>query len=379
MKKTISIIGPIGNFTYKGKEISGVQLADVIAAVSSTPNLKELTVEYDTPGGSVSVGKAIFSYLKSIQPRITVISKQIGDIGSIGTVAWFSGSKRIAAKGINPETKKPFQFMAHNPWTPHTEGNADEVQREVDALRITESEMTDFYAEQTGITKEGVAPLMKAEYSFPAERAVELKFATETYEAQNIAAYKPTQNQMTPKDKEKETLVDALLALIKGKKETPIAIAPPAALMGTPVMVNGVAAPDGLYTVVGGVVTALAEVPATAGADNPDNAGTADPAAAAASTKKLDEMIALMKEQPKAEVLIAAVNKLVDEKITGLKKQISGGGGHVPEGFNPNTAVADAKEWDRSFRANEHKAMKRDNPEKYKALYYAKYGKVPNL
>lgn len=37
-----------------------------------------------------------------------------------------------------------------------------------------------------------------------------------------------------------------------------------------------------------------------------------------------------------------------------------------------------AKEWDRSFKANEHVAMKRDNPRKWETLFVAKYGKKPN-
>lgn len=38
-----------------------------------------------------------------------------------------------------------------------------------------------------------------------------------------------------------------------------------------------------------------------------------------------------------------------------------------------------AREWDRSFKAGEHLAMRRENPEKYKKLFFAKYGKEANI
>lgn len=360
MKKTIGIIGPIGNFTYKGKEIHGVQLADIVAAVTSAKDLTELVVEYDTPGGEVSTGKSIYSYLKSIQPRVAVTSKQIGDIASIGTHIWFSGSKRLAMKG-----KK---FMAHFPYTPHAEGNADEVQEEVDALRMEQNEMVDFLVDQTGITKEGISPLMKKAYSFGDDRAVELKFATELYAPMKQAAYNP--NSTMDPNKEKDSWVDQLIAALKGgkKKDEHVAAAPPAELMGKPVQINGAAAPNGVYTVVGGVVTAMEPV-AEEKAE-----GAAPPAAA--DKAKLDEIVALLGKQPKQEEIVAAVAKLVDDKLVALKKTITTK--HVPEGYTPETSADDAKEWDRSFKANEHVALKKNDPEKYKKLFYAKYGRIPN-
>lgn len=357
MKRTIGIIGPIGSFEHNGKLINGIQLVDIVAQVSALPKeTTELVVEFDTPGGMKDVGMAIYNYLKSIQPRIQVTSKQIGDIGSIGTVAWFAGTKRIAMKGK--------EFMIHNPWTLSASGDASQMAKVSESLKYSEEEMISFYSEQTGITKEGIAPLMKAETSFGADKAVELKFATEVYSLTQIAAY-PNSNQNTSMEK---SLKEKLLALFG----VTVATAPPAELMGKPVTVDGKPAVDGKYTVVGGVVTLLEEAQATPAATPPG--GAAAPPAAMA------EVIALLKAQPSQEAAIAAAVKAAEDKLTleivALKKSIKTG--HVPAAFTPETKADDVKEWDRSFKANEHMAMRKDDPEKYQRIFYAKYGRMPN-
>jgi ATP-dependent protease ClpP protease subunit len=361
MKRTIGIIGPIGSFMFKGKEINGIELVDIVAQVSSLPKeTTELVVEYDTPGGRKDVGQAIYNYLKSIQPRIQVTSKQIGNIGSIGTVAWFSGTKRIAMKGK--------EFMIHNPWTAVT-GDAGAVQKVADELKTSEDEMAAFYSEQTGITKEGLAPLMKAETSFGADKAVELKFATEVYAPQSqVALHNQNNNAM------EKSLIDKILALL-GKAPV-VATAPPAELMGKPVLIDGKPAVDGKYTVVGGVITLLEEAPAASPAPAvPPGQGAAAPPAAMA------EIVALLKAQPSQEAAIAAAVKATEDKfkaeIVALKKSITTP--HVPAAFTPETKADDVKEWDRSWKANEHMAMKKEDPEKYQRIFYAKFGKMPNM
>lgn len=361
MKRTISIIGPIGSFEHQGKQINGIQLVDIVAQVTALPKeTTELVVEYDTPGGLKDVGLAIYNYLKSIQPRIAVTSKQIGDIGSIGTVAWFSGTKRMALKGK--------EFMIHNPWTMHAAGDAAAMAKVSESLKTTEDEMAAFYSEQTGITKEGIAPLMKAETSFGADKAVELKFATEIYEASKIAAY-PHSNNNNPMAKTLKEQILALLGIVT------VATAPPAELMGKPVQVDGKPALDGVYTVVGGVVTALAEAQAQP-ATPPAATGAAAPPAAA----DMQKILALLEAQPKQDdaitAAVAAATKKFQDEITALKKNIKTE--HVPVGFTPETKADDVKEWDRSFKANEHMAMKKNEPEKYQRLFFAKYGRVPN-
>lgn len=375
MKREISILGPIGSFRYKDSDIKGVQLVDVIANVSKLPeDTKELVVNIASPGGSVPVAKAIRGYLKSIQPRIAVTTKQVGDLASAGTILFGAGSKRIAAKGINPETGKPFQFMVHNAWITNTEGNAEALEKEAQGLRATDDELITMYQEDTGISKDAIAPLMKAESFFEAPQAIDLKFATESYDFIQNAAFSNASNMSkeTGNKDEKKSLKDQILALL-GIKSDAVATAPPAELMGKPVTVDGKPAVDGLYTVVGGVVTALAEAPAASPAK-------ADSANGDSATTAMAEVLALLKTMPKQDEAIAAAlaaQKVeFDKQIVELKKNIKQN--HVPVGFTPENKAEDAKEFDRSFKANEHADMRKNDPEKYDRLFYAKYGRLPN-
>lgn len=369
MKKTIGILGPIGTFMVDGKLVQGVQTKNIVSWVSSFgPELKELTVEYATLGGDKDTGKEIYNYLMSIQPAVKVISKQIGPIGSVGTIMWFSGNPvdgRIALEGS--------KFIVHNPWIPNVSGDRKVMQNAANTLQASEEEMLQFYCEQTGITKEGLRPLMAAETSFDASEAVRMKFATSTYTALKQAAYfMETKN-------ENEGIMAQLLAFLKnGKPGGPLAsVAPPAELMGKPVTVDGKPALDGVYTVIGGVVTALAAAPdATAAPAAPGAQASAAPVAVVkADEGKLVEILATIKAQPTQESILAAVGKVVDEKITGLKKQI--GTQHTPLGYTPETKEDDAKEYDKIRKENKLLALKREDPERWKRLHFARWGKMP--
>ena len=379
--KTISIIGPIGSFNYVNEEgkvvhVVGVQLVDVIANVTKYEKEKELTVEIGSIGGSVPVAKQIRGFLKSIQPRIAVTTKQVGDIASSGTILFSSGSKRLAAKGINPETGQEYKFMVHSPWTPHFSGNADEMAAEAADLRLTEDEMVAMYQEDTGISREAIQPLMKAETYFNADKAVDLKLATETYKALNQAAYKPNNNM----SKISKLALDAVLALLsdedKVKVKAALAVAPPAELMGKAVMIDGKGATDGIYTVVGGVITAMESVQEEA-APAAATPATAQPAAAASINPAVVTAPPVVAAAITQEAIAKIVSDQVAAQMTLIKKSIKTE--HVPVGFTPETKADDAKEWDRSFKANEHVAMKKNDPEKWSRLFYAKYGRMPNV
>lgn len=386
MKRTISIIGPIGKFSYKGIEYNGVQPVDVISQVSKYSDTTELTVEIASDGGSVEVAKVIRGYLKNLQPRIQVTTKQVGDIASAGTILFSAGKNRLAAKGINPSTGKPFQFMVHNPWLTHTEGDASALERDAADLRATEDELAAIYTEDTGIDKQSIMPLMKAESYFDAQKAVDLKFATATYTALNQAAYNMTKvsKPAAAADDDSEGLVDALLALL-GKKKKKVASAPPPDMVGKAIMVDGVAAVDGVYTVIGGVITAVAAAADAGAAPGAAPADVKTAPAATAAKAEIDELKKEIAALKKAQAKKAAdddddedgtVAKLLAE-VAALKKATKTK--HTPASYDPATKVDDAKEWDRSFKAGEHALMRKNEPEKYKRLYFAKYGKEPNI
>jgi ATP-dependent protease ClpP protease subunit len=390
MKKTISIVGDIGSFEYidhNGEvvKVNGIQLEDVIAQVERlSADTRELVIECGGLGGLVDVAKSIRGYLKS-KAKFSITTKQVADLASANTIIFSIGKIRqaIADDVINPSTGKPYFLMVHEPLTPHASGPADKMDAVANALRADENEMISIYNEDTGISEEAIRPLMKAETYLSGSKAVALKLATETYTPLKQAAYHLKQK---PKMKSgiSKVVLDAVLALLtndedKAKIKKALAVAPPAELMGKPVTVDGKPAVDGVYTVVGGVVTSLedateeqAEPAATA---KPDASGST--ASGASKKNGMEEVLALLKDQPKKDELIAAMTKVVDEKITTLKKSITTN--HIPDGYTPETSADDVKEWDRSWKANEHTAMRKNDPEKYKRIFFAKWKKMPNL
>lgn len=381
----------------------GMQLVDFTRQLTRLPEgTKDVTIEVSGMGGSVPVAKAMRSVIKAYAGRINFTSKQIGDIASAHTIVFSAPPKRLAAKGINPETGAPYWMLVHEPWVGHTEGTADDLAAESEDLRVTEDELIAIYQEDTGIDREAIAPLMKVESTFDADMAVDLGFATDTYPALNQAAYKST---TMAKKTTAPTLAQRVLAAL-GITETSekVATAPPAALMGKPVVIEGAPAVDGVYTVVGGVITALAPAPEAQAPAAQAAPGAAAAAAAPAATVGLTEekVVALIKELTKkkktktadpdedeedddqpaagseeriAVAVAKALNTSIDQRFQQFGK--SQRATHVPVGFKPENKLEDAKEWDRSFKANEHTAMKRDNPEKWQRLFYAKYGRMP--
>lgn len=391
MKKTISIVGDIGEFEYldqdgKVVKVNGIQLDDVVSQVERLPaGTNELIIECGGLGGRIDVAKSIRGYLKSIAHRIKITTKQVADLASANTIIFTTGSTRLAIddKEINPKTGKPYFIMVHEPLTPHTSGNADQLSNVVNALREDEEDFINMYHEDTGISVEAIRPLMKAETYITGAKSVDLKIATATYSTLKQVAFHKQTNKKNNMSKISKLALDAVLALLsdedKAKVKTALAIAPPAELMGKAVMIDGKASPDGVYTVVGGVITAMEDVQEEAAEDGmvaaPATATKAVVPAAPAAPAPVAKVI--KPEAVTAEAIAKIVADQVTAQMTVLKKSIKTE--HVPVGFTPETKADDVKEWDRSFKANEHAAMRKNDPEKYQRLFYAKYGKMPNM
>jgi ATP-dependent protease ClpP protease subunit len=258
--------GVIGSYTdEKGMQIKGVELIDVIGQVKNQPQASSFLVRIKSPGGLVDSGNAIYDYFESLKAQgIQVDTITAGDIGSIATKIFLAGTNRTIVDG--------HEFFIHNPWTEMV-GDSNKVALELTALKQTENELRSFYQAHTKITDAGLKGLMDAQTGMSADQAVTLGFATKKLSASKIKAFallKPNS------DMSKENFAQKLIAAIdsaftnhkaEGVAAPAQAAASPAPtdgsaspLMGKPVMIDGQAAPDGVYTVVGGMVTAVESV-----------------------------------------------------------------------------------------------------------------------
>lgn len=383
----VLIVGAIGSFEYNGKQIKGVELLDIVSQVNSkaTDKTKKIIFQIASPGGVKSVGDNIYNYMLSLQEKYEVTTEQVGDICSIATKIFGAGQKRIALKDGKS------RFLIHNPWSPGASGDSAAMSKVAAELKVEEDELAQYYMNLTGVSSEGILPLMKNDTYFDADKALDLKFATEIKSTLKIAAYTMNKNE----ENKFVSMLDGILSHFKKNKPEPMNMAAELedgtsiefatedisklegvdafTMTGEGEAATQVPAPDGVYTLKDGrkvtVTSGKVTVVEAASAEPP--AGGEETAALAAKIEELTNEIKKQKSE-KAEILSA-----VEEKITALKSQIKST--HVPTAFKPENKDADAKSWDLAFKENRIKAMKDTDPEQYQRLFFAKYGKMPNM
>lgn len=350
-KQVISIIGPIGSFNMNDQEVNGIQLLDVVGQVSKLPaDTTELQINVAGPGGRKDVGDNIYNFLNSLKPRMKIHTMQVGDIGSIMTKLFLVGDKRTALIGTNPDTLQPYEFFVHGPWTSVT-GDATVIQARLDSIKEEEEELVSFYMSFMGLTREAIQPLMVAETGMDAIKALELKFATDTIEALNIAAY--MENKTKTVGEKLDALILVMTEFVQGSKKPTMAMvvelegAVPkisvasedatkmqgaaAMLVDATGAVTQTPVPDGTYnakdgskiTIAAGKVSAVEAKQATPPATPP-----ATPATDQALNAKLDVLIDVVskavtgnKEKTEQERIDAIVAAKVDEAL-GKKKTV---------------------------------------------------------
>jgi ATP-dependent protease ClpP protease subunit len=170
----IYINGIIGSY----KDEVGVELIDIVSQVQKQRNAEEFIVHINSKGGDIDKGYDIYNYLKNLPQRIT--TEINGMCASMATVIALAGEKRIMVEGS--------KFMIHNPWAADVNGDADALMAVHEAMRAEEDKMIAFYSEHTGILKEGLDALMKAETYLTPEKALELGFITEIKPLQSVKA-----------------------------------------------------------------------------------------------------------------------------------------------------------------------------------------------
>jgi ATP-dependent Clp endopeptidase proteolytic subunit ClpP len=204
----IYISGLIGSFLDE----KGIELIDVISATQKFKDADQLFVYIDSPGGSIQVGDNIYEFLKSLPQKVTTVG--VGMVASIATKISFAGDERIMIVGPGSE------YMIHNPWVSNVSGDADELIIAAEDIRNEEDKLISFYSENTGISREGIAALMKAETFLTPERALELGFITKIMtmeEAQQNGMILPNKKlnkvkALAFKEKQKEKMSKEILS-----------------------------------------------------------------------------------------------------------------------------------------------------------------------
>lgn len=186
MEGTIYINGQIGSTP----EQTGVELIDIIQQVKSQSGATSFRVHINSEGGVVDTGFDIFNYLKSLQVPITTIGS--GLVASIATVIFMAGDSRILTNGT--------EFMIHSPMG-GIDGTADQIAEYAESVRDCENKLIKFYTNQTGLSSDALAPLLRNETWLTGEQAISLGFATAQNEPILAKAFINLKTNMTKEDK----------------------------------------------------------------------------------------------------------------------------------------------------------------------------------
>lgn len=155
------------------EQIGADWFGDGLTSKRFAQQLKELgdvdsiRVRINSPGGAVSDGVAIYNALKSHGAKIEVVVE--GLAASIASIISMAGDEITMGQGS--------LMMVHSPWT-FAMGSAEDMRETADVLDKFESSLVDIYASRTGLPRDEITALLKAETWLNGEEAVRLGFAT---------------------------------------------------------------------------------------------------------------------------------------------------------------------------------------------------------
>lgn len=160
---TLDIMDAIGADMFG----DGITAAAVSDALSQTENFASVTLNINSPGGSLFEGVAIYNTLKACGKPVNV--------NVVGMAA--SAASLIAMAGDTITMQLGTQLMIHRAMA-MTAGFSDEMRKMADTLDSVSASAADIYVAKTGLPKDKVLALMEAETWMSPEEAVAQGFAT---------------------------------------------------------------------------------------------------------------------------------------------------------------------------------------------------------
>ena len=154
--------GVVASESWYGDEVTPKAFREELAERKG-----DLTVTINSPGGDVYSGIYIYNELKNHEGNVTV--RINGLAASIASVIAMAGDEVIMEQGS--------LMMIHQPHV-MSAGNADEMRETAEYLDKVGDSLIDIYVSKTGLDRERIVAMMKAETWLDGTEAVELGFAT---------------------------------------------------------------------------------------------------------------------------------------------------------------------------------------------------------
>jgi len=219
----IWIYDVIGDDWYD-PSLTAKELCQNIAAISTD----EIVLHFNSPGGSVTDGIAIYNSLVTHPAKVTSVIE--GWTGSIATVV------ALAAESVRMFDNT--MFMIHNPWGIQI-GNATDMRTYAEYLDRVGGLMSKVYQARSTKTDAELQAALDAETYLTAEQAAEWGFVDEvvtgqvaaaalicaaTFEALGLHPVKGVSGSISAENETKlrdaSTLIDDVLATLDGKAES---------------------------------------------------------------------------------------------------------------------------------------------------------------
>lgn len=157
------IVGQIG---YDWWSDSGVALQEFLSAFASIPDDREITIGINSQGGNVQDGLHIYNAIRARSSKVTC--RVDGYACSIASVLALAGGKTVC-----PKTSV---WMIHDPWSV-AQGNADDMRQAAAMLEAHAETLVAAYSDKTGMSRDEVRKMMKAETWMSGEQAAGYGFA----------------------------------------------------------------------------------------------------------------------------------------------------------------------------------------------------------
>jgi len=333
----VHISGQIGS-SYKedGTVLEkGVELVDVINQVESMKDCDIINVWINSPGGLVTVGNDIASYLSKKKNIVTIADTFCASIATKIHLAVPVQNRKIVAGT---------EYMIHNPlFSEISNVNANDLKALAMELEPIQKDLVNMYAKQTGTSKDAIQALMDVEASLTNDQLVSLGFVSEVIQKQAwkaVAFISP--KKVTQKTDEmsniKLNLMQKAMAKLGGREikaivetvEQGVIETPFSDLMaGDPIMLDGVPAPAGEYVLADGTkievevegIIGSIELPSEDTAVDPALALQEEIANLRSELEQKDAVIALMEEEHNTTVgeLEAVKNEVLASKKSTYK------------------------------------------------------------
>ena len=175
---------------------SGVTSNDISKILNENTDVKDIKVEINSAGGSISQAVSIFNQLQSSKANVTTVATGIA--ASSGSIIFMAGDSRIVQRGAFVMIHKPMSIGVNN---------AEEMREKADLLDRLQESIVDIYEVKTGLGRQEISTLMNKETWLNPEEALDKGFATESTEdstePQNKIEYEEFVNSCT-KDIPKE-------------------------------------------------------------------------------------------------------------------------------------------------------------------------------